>query len=385
MMGNNLQRKAEESLESIIIIHVSDGGNQFWPVRETGCLLICGNELFGQLVHDDYMFQCSTDRVSHFDHTDAQQFTCDKRHSLVLDDDCLGHQVLGLFSRKHGQLSTTNGRVKLPSLPQNTMEIDDGKIFNFCANKDHSVVLCTNGQLHTFVRGLIGSLVGQFPWCFTTYSSKRHAALGGNHALLLTSNGDVYMLTCCDHGIHSDLQMATNLQQELEKKKCNVEDSKPYGIKFQQIALRARHSTMVTDDDLVMTRGSGEHGQPGWEDEIDHTNPDTICLGKSFAQQHLIFRVCCGSEFTYFTRTTDTIAIVFSQLIPVPTSSEKVFGDQGIPASFSDPVRAIIAFDSMELALQQSKSLTNFRSLLNLIETEINGGTVQIVNSTRVL
>ncbi|XP_065861529.1 phosphoglucan, water dikinase, chloroplastic isoform X3 [Euphorbia lathyris] len=49
--------------------------------------------------------------------------------------------------------------------------------------------------------------------------------------------------------------------------------------------------------------------------------------------------------------------------------SHKVHSDQGVPASFHVPKGAVIPFGSMELALENCKSMTTFMSLLEKLET----------------
>ncbi|CAK9159973.1 unnamed protein product [Ilex paraguariensis] len=52
-----------------------------------------------------------------------------------------------------------------------------------------------------------------------------------------------------------------------------------------------------------------------------------------------------------------------------------VYSDQGVPASFSVPTGAVIPFGCMEFALERSKSIENFRSLVEQIETaKLEGG-----------
>ncbi|XP_058093541.1 phosphoglucan, water dikinase, chloroplastic [Magnolia sinica] len=76
--------------------------------------------------------------------------------------------------------------------------------------------------------------------------------------------------------------------------------------------------------------------------------------------------------------TTDTSgakAASCGHLASLAMLSEKVYSDQGIPASFRVPAGAVIPFGSMELALQKSGSLENFYSLIEQIETaKIEGG-----------
>uniref|UniRef100_A0A7N2LWV0 CBM20 domain-containing protein n=1 Tax=Quercus lobata TaxID=97700 RepID=A0A7N2LWV0_QUELO len=68
-------------------------------------------------------------------------------------------------------------------------------------------------------------------------------------------------------------------------------------------------------------------------------------------------------------------AAACGRLASLSAVSEKVYSDQGVLASFHVPAGAVIPFGSMELALEQSKSVETFRSLLEQIETaKLEGG-----------
>ncbi|KAL6188905.1 hypothetical protein ACLB2K_040296 [Fragaria x ananassa] len=62
-------------------------------------------------------------------------------------------------------------------------------------------------------------------------------------------------------------------------------------------------------------------------------------------------------------------AAACGSLASLAAASDKVFSDQGVPASFNVPAGAVIPFGFMELALEQSKSMESFRSLVDKIET----------------
>ncbi|KAE8022924.1 hypothetical protein FH972_008685 [Carpinus fangiana] len=68
-------------------------------------------------------------------------------------------------------------------------------------------------------------------------------------------------------------------------------------------------------------------------------------------------------------------AAACGRLSSLSAVSNKVYSDQGVPASFCVPTGAVIPFGSMELALEQSKSMKTFRSFLEQIETaKLEGG-----------
>ncbi|KAJ0092874.1 hypothetical protein Patl1_26203 [Pistacia atlantica] len=62
-------------------------------------------------------------------------------------------------------------------------------------------------------------------------------------------------------------------------------------------------------------------------------------------------------------------------LASLVADSDRVYNEQGVPASFCVPAGLVIPFGSMELALEQSKSMEKFMSLLERIETaRVDGG-----------
>ncbi|XP_050236543.1 phosphoglucan, water dikinase, chloroplastic isoform X2 [Mercurialis annua] len=68
-------------------------------------------------------------------------------------------------------------------------------------------------------------------------------------------------------------------------------------------------------------------------------------------------------------------AAACGRLASLSAVSQEVYSDQGVPASFQVPKGAVIPFGSMELALEQSKSMETFISLLELIENAgLDGG-----------
>ncbi|XVF37860.1 hypothetical protein REPUB_Repub20aG0047400 [Reevesia pubescens] len=67
--------------------------------------------------------------------------------------------------------------------------------------------------------------------------------------------------------------------------------------------------------------------------------------------------------------TSGAKAAACGRLASLAAVSDKVYGDQGVPASFCVPAGVVIPFGSMELALEQNKSTETFMSLLKKIET----------------
>ncbi|KAL0391697.1 UNVERIFIED_CONTAM: Phosphoglucan, water dikinase, chloroplastic [Sesamum radiatum] len=62
------------------------------------------------------------------------------------------------------------------------------------------------------------------------------------------------------------------------------------------------------------------------------------------------------------------------RLASLAAASNKVYNEQGVPASFNVPNGAVLPFSSMELALERNGSMETYRSLIERIETaEIDG------------
>lgn len=69
------------------------------------------------------------------------------------------------------------------------------------------------------------------------------------------------------------------------------------------------------------------------------------------------------------TETSGAKAAACGRLASLAAASDKVYSDQGVPASFKVPAGAVIPFGSMELALAKNRSTETFESLLQQIET----------------
>ncbi|CAI8601623.1 unnamed protein product [Vicia faba] len=69
------------------------------------------------------------------------------------------------------------------------------------------------------------------------------------------------------------------------------------------------------------------------------------------------------------TQTSGAKAAACGHLSSLSSASDKVYSDQGVPASFKVPSGAVLPFGSMELELEKNNSTEIFRSLLDKIET----------------
>ncbi|XP_027934248.1 phosphoglucan, water dikinase, chloroplastic [Vigna unguiculata] len=74
-------------------------------------------------------------------------------------------------------------------------------------------------------------------------------------------------------------------------------------------------------------------------------------------------------------QTSGAKAAACGRLSSLSEVSDKVYSDQGVPASFRVPSGAVLPFGSMELELEKSNSTEAFRSILEKIETaKLEGG-----------
>ncbi|KAL0358023.1 UNVERIFIED_CONTAM: Ultraviolet-B receptor UVR8 [Sesamum calycinum] len=288
-MVSSLQPKAVKALESFTITHVSAGWNHSGFVSGSGAVYTCGDGSFGQLGHGDFKSQCSPIEVSFFSSKQVEQVACGMRHSLVLLRGNVDHQVYGFGSGKRGQLGVSTEKVKSTSLPQITMGLTNVRIMNISANGDHSAALSD----------------AYIPHHVDVALSLKEVALGWNHALLLTSEGEVFMLGGDRHGALSDPQK-TSLTGDVSGKlkegimRIRADHSETKAV---QIAAGAEHSALVTDNGSVMTWGWGEHGQLGLGDTNDQAVPQVVSLAHKSAEKHTISRVYCGSGFSFVLRT----------------------------------------------------------------------------------
>ncbi|KAL8267490.1 hypothetical protein R6Q59_004834 [Mikania micrantha] len=127
---NSLEPKSVEVLNNFNIVHVSARWNHSGFVSECGQLFICGDGSFGKLGLGDYMSQCSP----------------------------------------------------------------EVNVSSISANGDHSAALSSDGHVYTWGRGFDGDPDVCCPNCVISHYSFKKVALGWNHALGLTDEGDVLML-----------------------------------------------------------------------------------------------------------------------------------------------------------------------------------------------
>ncbi|XP_062160623.1 ultraviolet-B receptor UVR8 isoform X1 [Alnus glutinosa] len=295
---NSLYPKLVASLQAYFIAHVSAGWSHSGFVSDSGCLFTCGDGSFGQLGHGDYRSHSSPVRVSYFVNKHVEQIACGMRHSLVLLKGSSGFQIYAFGSGKRGQLGISNDKIKSISLPEVTHGLEDVRIVSVTANGDHSAALSVDGHLYTWGRGFSGTPDAHFPQCLLSSFLFTSAALGWNHALALTSDGEVFMVGGNYHGVLGDLEKMVLKQLSDPRgailEKVSVLDA----LKIVHIAAGAEHSAVVTENGEIKTWGWGEHGQLGLGNTCDQTSPQAVSLSSN-PNEAATFKVYCGSGFTF--------------------------------------------------------------------------------------
>ncbi|XP_031247413.1 ultraviolet-B receptor UVR8 [Pistacia vera] len=304
-MVNSSYPKPISFFDGYSVTQLSAGWSHSGFVSDSGCLFTCGDGSFGQLGHGDYSSHCSPVKVSYFTNNNVQQIACGMRHSLVLLKDCLGNQVYGFGSGKRGQLGISKDKIRSVSLPQVTNGFEDVEIVGISANGDHSASLSANGHLYTWGKGFNKTSNSYIPQCLSSSLCFSKTALGWNHTLLLTGDGEVFMLGGSNHGVLSDPEkmspakpLSENSNEAALEKVSGLDDTK-----VVQIAAGAEHSALVTDNGIIMTWGWGEHGQLGLGNTSDQTKPKAVSLDDEVQSNDASFQVYCGSGFTYAIRT----------------------------------------------------------------------------------
>ncbi|XP_009801857.1 ultraviolet-B receptor UVR8 isoform X1 [Nicotiana sylvestris] len=301
-MVNCLHPKYVESLEGVFITHASAGWNHSGFVSDTGYVFTCGDGSFGQLGHGDYVSRCSPVQVLHFKTRHVVQIACGMRHSLVLLKGDTEDLIYGFGSGKRGQLGISDDKQKSLSIPHVTLGLENVKIRIIAANGDHSAAISLNGHLYIWGRAFCGASDVYRPCRVTADLPLIQVALGWNHALVLTGDGEVYMLGRYNYNVPTGIQndnLMKHISDEAVMQRVIDFDSR----KVVQIGAGAEHSALVTDDGSVMTWGWGEHGQLGLGDIDDQTGPRIVSLCNEQSRKPCVGRVYCGSGFTFIVRT----------------------------------------------------------------------------------
>ncbi|PSS28701.1 Ultraviolet-B receptor like [Actinidia chinensis var. chinensis] len=304
-MVNSLQPQPVQFFEGLFVTHVSAGWNHSGFVTDTGCLFTCGDGSFGQLGHGDYESHSFPVLLPYFDSKPVEQVACGMRHSLVLLKGHSGDRIYGFGSGKRGQLGISTEKIGSICLPQTTIGLEGIKICSIHANGDHSAALSADGRLYTWGRGYTSRSDAYNPQLLGSSLSFVQAALGWNHALLLTGEGEVYMLGGKHHGTLGESHKMDLIKHLSENSEEAVLGKIPglNGINVMRITAGAEHSALVTENGSVMTWGWGEHGQLGLGSTSNQTSPHVVKLGHKLHNTDSRTEVSCGSGFTLAVRT----------------------------------------------------------------------------------
>ncbi|XP_031742189.1 ultraviolet-B receptor UVR8 isoform X3 [Cucumis sativus] len=218
-----------------------------------------------------------------------------------------GEQVYGFGAGKRGQLGISK-KIQTVNLPILSSNLEAAEIVGIAAGGDHSAALSAEGHLYTWGRGFKSTSDVYSPQHLPSPSSFSKVALGWNHALVLTDEGELYMLGGKHHGALSDSEMLNSMKSlpAGDSREDNFQAVPALsGIKVLDIAAGAEHSVIVTEDGGVKTWGWGEHGQLGLGDTCDHTNPQTVNLNLKLESTAYDVKVYCGSGFTVAVATSN--------------------------------------------------------------------------------
>ncbi|XP_010532866.1 PREDICTED: ultraviolet-B receptor UVR8 [Tarenaya hassleriana] len=299
---NSLSPKPVSFFHDCVITHVAAGWSHSGFVSDTSSLFTCGDGSFGQLGHSDNTSHCYPAKVSYFANKHVKMVACGMRHSLVLSTGFPGNQVHAFGSGKRGQLGVSSDLTKSINLPRVVSGLEGVEIVRISANGDHSAALSANGELFTWGRGFQGCTTdARTPQRLDSAVSFREIALGWNHALQLTGDGEVFML---GKTLNHQPGKPTDSSEAILEKVPDFE-----GLRVLKIAAGAEHSAAVTENGEVRTWGWGEHGQLGHGSAADRTKPQVVNLGSGYEQIKDI-EVYCGSGFTF--------AVVTRKHLPPP-------------------------------------------------------------------
>ncbi|KAL6187649.1 hypothetical protein ACLB2K_039045 [Fragaria x ananassa] len=302
-MVNSPHPKLVMCLDTYFVTHVSAGWNHSGFVSDAGDVFTCGDGSFGQLGHGDYSSRCSPVKVSFLDDLSVKQIACGMRHSLVLLKGDSGDEVYGFGSGKRGQLSISK-KIKSISVPERIYGFEGVKVTSIIANGDQSAALSADGHLYTWGKGFGGTSSTYSPHSLATSLWFTKAAVGWNHVLLLTADGEVLMLGGNHHGVlgnpekMSPARLLADSGEAMLEKVPGLE-----GNRIMDIAAGAEHSVIVTGHGVIKTWGWGEHGQLGLGNACNQTSPQEVSLGHRSQPEATAIKIYCGSGFTMAVRT----------------------------------------------------------------------------------
>lgn len=303
-MVNSPHPKLVISLDTYFITHASAGWNHSGFVSDAGTVFTCGDGSFGQLGHGDYSSHFCPVIVSFFEDQRVEQIACGMRHSLVLLKGGSGDEVYGFGSGKRGQLGISKDKIKSIGLPERIYGFEGVTITSIIASGDQSAAVSADGHLYSWGKGFGGTSSAHSPQSLPTSLQLIKAAVGWNHALVLTGGGEVFLLGGNHHGVLGNPEKMTPARLLADSRETILE--KVHGLegnRIVDIAAGAEHSVILTDDGVIKTWGWGEHGQLGLGNTCDQTSPQEVSIRNRFQKEAVAIKIYCGSGFTIAVRT----------------------------------------------------------------------------------
>ncbi|CAH9087451.1 unnamed protein product [Cuscuta epithymum] len=279
------------------------GGAHVIALISGGRVVTWGRGTSGQLGHREAVSSVQPMVVEDLVAFDITYISAGWNHSGFVSGN-MGSRVYGFGSGKRGQLGISDDKVKSVSVPLVTLGLENLRINSIIANGDHSGAICTDGHFYRWGRGFGGDPDNYMPKRIAASPSFSSASIGWNHALLLTGDGQVFMIGGYNYGASSSQK--TQLIAKTLKDAGNEEIAQKVdalvGVKVFQISAGAEHSALVTDDGSVMTWGWGEHGQLGLGDTNDQASPQVVSTNNNMykhVKKPFVVEVYCGSGFTF--------------------------------------------------------------------------------------
>ncbi|KAK6266128.1 hypothetical protein QUC31_016965 [Theobroma cacao] len=162
----------------------------------------------------------------------------------------------------------------------------------------------------------------------------------------------VVFVTCEDEDIVSNIQILAGKYVRLEALST--------GVHLSPSSLDDHNADSVA-------KNLSRNGSPAVEVHGSHDSSRLAVKAPNSNQGSSSARVILLADAD--TLTSGAKAAACGRLASLAAVSDKVYSEQGVPASFRVPAGVVIPFGSMELALEQNKSSETFMSLLEKIET----------------
>eukprot|EP00262_Sarcandra_glabra_P011298 TRINITY_DN2713_c0_g1_i2.p1 TRINITY_DN2713_c0_g1~~TRINITY_DN2713_c0_g1_i2.p1 ORF type:complete len:1245 (-),score=236.50 TRINITY_DN2713_c0_g1_i2:241-3843(-) len=176
----------------------------------------------------------------------------------------------------------------------------------------------------------------------------------------------VVFVTCEDDDKIADIRKFDGKSVRLEASSTGVDISASLSNNSEEVS----SLNNLSGNGLLSATEAPEVGSSSWSAaKVPNSSQDTVTVG--------VLELVDAN-----TNTSGAKAAACSRLASLAMLSEKVYSEQGVPASFRVPAGAVIPFGSMESALEKSGSLEAYQYLIERIETaKMEGGELDIVCS----